>query len=56
MDDEDTSCEDENGKYEFINIDLPTTLTVRFMSKKEIVLDRCYALKIAFSCINNIRN
>lgn len=46
-------CEDARGKYEFINIEMISTMDIRFMSKNSDLYNRCEALVMALQCITD---
>ena len=46
-------CEDGQGKYEFLNVEMISILDIRFQSKKKGVYNRCDALTMALQCITN---
>ncbi len=46
-------CEDGQGKFEFLNVEMISTLDIRFQSKRRGTYSRCDALNMALQCITN---
>ncbi len=51
IDEEGQYCENSVGKFEFINVEMVTTLDIRFVSNVRLEQSRCEALRLALQCL-----